>query len=144
MLSWYLSRGNLPGQLPPLLLPSMIQYGMEYRQGPLANLCQPSWFCPLPASCAPPVPHWLSIVSEKSKSPCLITTTAQQHTKHCCVIVILILNPKHSTIPATMKKINCIPDKTRTANKNIEDRTFYGSKKNSSRFVTELEGSRRS
>ena len=45
--------------------------------------------------------------------------------KHClattktsvCYHIILMLNPTHSTIPATRKKINSIPDETRTSAK---------------------------
>lgn len=45
-------------------------------------------------------------------SPWLRAHSAQQQLKHQCVNnIILILNPKHSTVPAT-KKI--IPDETRT------------------------------
>ena len=35
--------------------------------------------------------------------------------KHPCVInILLILNPKHNTIPATRKKINSVPAEART------------------------------
>ena len=45
-------------------------------------------------------------------APC---STVQQQLRYQCVInIILILNPKHDTIPATRKKINSSPDKTRT------------------------------
>ncbi|KAF1441678.1 V-type proton ATPase subunit S1, partial [Spheniscus demersus] len=38
-----------------------------------------------------------------------------QQLKHRCVInIVLTLNPKHSTVPATRKKINSIPVETRT------------------------------
>jgi len=41
--------------------------------------------------------------------------TAEQQLKYQCVInIIVILNAKHSTIPATKKKNNTIPDETRT------------------------------
>jgi len=40
--------------------------------------------------------------------------------KHQCVInIILILDPKHSTTPATRKKINSIPTETRTLPKEV-------------------------
>ena len=42
-------------------------------------------------------------------------SSAQEQLKYWCVInIILILNPKYSTIPATGKKINFIPAETRT------------------------------
>ena len=82
---------------------------------PLASLGQLSWLCPLPASCAPPASS-LKGQYEKLKSPWLSVSTAQQQLKRQCVIsILLILNPKHSTTPATRIKINAIPAETRTA-----------------------------
>lgn len=41
------------------------------------------------------------------RSACLRVSTAQQHTKHHCAInSILILHPKHGTVPSTKKKNN--------------------------------------
>lgn len=38
------------------------------------------------------------------------SSTAQPETKHCCVTnTLLVMNPKHSTIWAIMKKVNSIP-----------------------------------
>lgn len=49
------------------------------------------------------------------RSACLRVSTAQQHPKHHCAInSILILHPKHGTVPSTKKKNNSIPGKTRT------------------------------
>jgi len=61
--------------------------------------------CPLLASCAPAA---YSLVGwcEKQKRSWLYVSTAQQQLKHQWIIhIILIRNPKHSTIPATGKKI---------------------------------------
>lgn len=45
----------------------------------------------------------------------LVLSTAQQQPKLQCVIsIILALNPKYSSVPATRKKMNSIPAKTRT------------------------------
>ena len=105
------SRPPHPSQLPPVLLFSMTSYGLEY---PWASLGQLSQLCPLPASCAPPA-SLLAGQYEKLKSPWLRISTAQQQLKHQCVInVILILNPKRNTIPATRNKINSTPAETRT------------------------------
>lgn len=49
---------------------------------------------------------------EKLKRPWLGASAALQQLKYQCVI--LILKPKHSTVPATRKKINSVPAKTRT------------------------------
>ncbi|KAK4829726.1 hypothetical protein QYF61_006187 [Mycteria americana] len=55
------------------------------------------------ASCAP------GRAQEAEKS-----LTSQQLKHQCVINIILILNPKHSTTPATRKKINSIPAETRT------------------------------
>jgi len=82
---------------------------------PLANLGQLSWVCPLPAPAAP-LACPLAGQSEKLKSPWLGVSTALQQLKHQRVInTLLILNPKHSTLPATMRReINSILAETRT------------------------------
>lgn len=52
---------------------------------------------------------------EKLKSSWLKVSTAKQQLRHQCIInVILKLNPKHSTMPATRKKITFIPAQNRT------------------------------
>lgn len=66
------------------------------------------------SSCVPsqlPVPSASSLAgNEKLKSPWFHVSTAQQQLKPQCVInIILILNPTHSTVPATGKRINSIP-----------------------------------
>ena len=73
-----------------------------------------SWPCPLPAPCAPAASSLVG-QQEKLKSPWLYVSTSPQHLKHRCVIsIILILNPKHNTIPATRRKNNSIPAEART------------------------------
>jgi len=75
---------------------------------PLVSLGQLSWFCPLPAPCAPPVPHWQSSV--RSWNTLNLEYNVLQWLKHKGVInIILILNPKHRATPAARKKINHIP-----------------------------------
>ena len=82
---------------------------------PLVSWGQPSQLCPLPAPCAPPASSLVGWCEEQ-KRPWLCVSAAQQQLKHPCVInIIFILNPKHSTIPVSRKKINFIPAKTRTA-----------------------------
>lgn len=79
----------------------------------------PVWVsCPsyvnFPGSCAPPA---FSMAGQyvKLKGPWFSVSTAQKQLKHQCgVSIILILNPDHSTIPATRKKINFIPSETTT------------------------------
>ena len=79
----------------------------------LASLGQLSWLCPLPTSCAPPA--FLLAGHEKLKNPWLGLNATGDNWKHQCVInILLILNPKHSTIPATRKKINSVLAETRT------------------------------
>jgi len=81
---------------------------------PLASWRQLSWLWPLPAACASAASP-LAGQCEKLRSPWLSVSTAQQHLNHQCVInIILIPNPKQSTISATRKKINSIPAETRT------------------------------
>lgn len=43
--------------------------------------------------------------AEKQKSPWLSVNSVQQQLNHLCISIILIQNPKHNTILATMKKI---------------------------------------
>lgn len=69
-----------------------------------------SWLCPASSSCT-------SLPAEygKLKSPWFrIRTTQQQPKHHCAFNAVLILNPKCSTVPATWKKMNSVPAKTRT------------------------------
>ena len=46
-----------------------------------------------------------------------LSATQQQLNHERVINSILTLNPKHSTVPATKKKINSIPAKTRTREK---------------------------
>ena len=81
---------------------------------PLASLGQLPWVCPLPAPAAPPACP-LAGQSKKLENPWLSVSTALQQLKHQCDInIILILNPKHSTLPATRRKINSILAEART------------------------------
>lgn len=84
---------------------------------PLAGLRQLSLFCPLPASCAHPT-FPLAGQNEKQENPWLCVSIALQQRKHGCIInIIFLLNPNHSTIPATTKKINSIPAEIRKLQK---------------------------
>jgi len=81
---------------------------------PLASLDQLSWFCPLPAPYVPSA-SMLSWQYEKPKSLSLGVSIVQKQLKHQCVInIILIQNPKHSTMPATQKKTSSTLAETRT------------------------------
>ena len=72
------------------------------------------WLCPLPAPAAPPACP-LAWQREKLKSPGLSVSTALQQLKHQCGInIILVLIPKHSTVPATRRKTNSILAESRT------------------------------
>ena len=74
----------------------------------LASLGQLFCLCRLPASCAPPASSLVGNY-KKLKSPWLGVSTAQQQlTLQCVINIILILYPKHSTIPVTRRKINSI------------------------------------
>lgn len=80
---------------------------------PLASLGQLPWLCPLPASHAPPATSKAGH-HEELKSSWLSVSTAQHQGNHQCVVnIVSILNPKHSTVSATGKKITSIPSKTR-------------------------------
>lgn len=81
---------------------------------PLSCVGQLSWLCAPPASCAAPA-SLLAGQCEKLESPWHSVITAVQPLKPQCVIsIILILNPKYSIISTTRKKINSMPDETRT------------------------------
>lgn len=69
----------------------------------------------------PPAPHGAPSASslagenEELKSYWLYVSTALQQLKYPSIIsIILFLNPKHSTVAATRKKINYILAETRT------------------------------
>ena len=94
---------------PQLYMLSMMSYGMGCPFGQLGWL---SGLCPLPSSCVPPASS-LAGRCEEQKRPWLCVSTAQRELKHPCVIsAVSSTNPKHSPIPATMKKIYSIPAKT--------------------------------
>lgn len=89
---------------------------------PLVSLGQLSWLCTpqlqgcacLPAICASPASS-LTGQYEKLKRLWLHVSTAEQHLKQQCVSnIIFLLNPKHSSIPASVKKINPMSAKTKT------------------------------
>lgn len=64
----------------------------------------------LAAPLPPPWARWCKML----KSPWLSASTTQQQVKHQYVILIFILNHKHSTVLTTMKKINPIPASIKT------------------------------
>ena len=80
---------------------------------PLVTLGQLSSLCPLPAPGAPPAPL-LSELHEKQNSPWLCASTVLQLKHRCVITTVFTPNPKHSTIPATRRKINSILAETRT------------------------------
>lgn len=91
------------GQLPPVYKVSRIVCGT-------ASSSQLSWLYSFPD-----LVHLLAGTAWDTTSPWLWESTAQHELKHQCVInTILILNPKHSTVPANKMKINSIPAGTRT------------------------------
>lgn len=51
-----------------------------------------------------------------------VSTAQQQLQCYCVINIILVLNPKHSIIPAAKKKINSIPAETGQCLMNDEDR----------------------
>lgn len=64
----------------------------------------------------PQPPSSLPGQHQKPKSPGLCVRPAlQQLTHRCAFSTTLILSPAHSTVPATKKKTNSTPDKTRTS-----------------------------
>ena len=80
----------------------------------IVSLGHLSCLCPLPAFCAPPA-FSLAGYHEKLKRPWLSVSTALQQVEHQCVFsIILILNPKHTTMPTTRRKINSVPAKIKT------------------------------
>ena len=110
-----------PGQQPPVYIPSITSYCMEYPFGQFVSavmaMLPPSFLC-------------TSFLAEHGKlqSPWLSVSTAQQQLKHQCIInIMLILNPKHSTIPATRKKINSVPAENKTVTN-----TMFGTNPNHS------------
>ena len=109
-VTWEDKRHHAQCPPPSFFFPQLIYWAWRHMvwNSPLASLGQLSWLCPLPASCA----SGRAWNAKKSLASINIT---QQQLKHQCVInIILMLNPKHSTIPATKKKINSIPAKTST------------------------------
>lgn len=89
---------------------TMMLHGMEYPFGKFGSAVLTG----LPTSflCTSSLPE-----HGKLKNPGFRVSTAQQQPKYQCVTsIILILNPKHSTVPATKKKINSpIPAGSRTS-----------------------------
>lgn len=92
-----------PPPTPPVVLFSMTLYGPGHLLGQCGSAVL-VWYTPifLPAG-----------KCEKLKNPSFSVSIAKQQLKHLCVVkIILIFNPKHSTISATKRKI--IPAETRT------------------------------
>lgn len=78
----------------------------------LVSLGQLSFFFPFPAFSTP---SFLESQYEKLKNTWLSVITAQQNLKYPYIInIIIILNPKHGTIPASVKKIDSLSTETRT------------------------------
>lgn len=100
--------------IPPLILfLSMRPYGMGQRFSQFGSsvlaLCPPS------SSCTSS-----SALAREHEVKSLRICTAQEQLQHWCVMnIIPSLNPKHSSIHDTKKKIKYIPDKTRTIIPNI-------------------------
>lgn len=89
----------------------MMTYSTEY---PLDQLR--SELCPLPNAPALPASFLVIWWYEKQKKTWLCVSTAQQYWKHLYIInIVFSTNPNHSSILATMKKINSTPAKISTA-----------------------------
>ena len=68
----------------------------------------------------PPPAYSLVGWGEKQKRPGLCVSTAQHSLKHPCVTnSVSSTNPKHSPIPATLKKITSVPAKASTENQHL-------------------------
>lgn len=73
----------------------------------LVNSGQLSSLCPLPTTC-PPLVYSLGWQRKKQRKPS--ASAAQQYLKRDCIInIVLITNPKHTTLPAAVKKMNSLP-----------------------------------
>ena len=92
----------------PVYILGMTFHGMEYPFGQLGSAA--------PAVLPPRFLHTCLLAEHgKLKSPWPKISATQQQLKHRNVInIILTLNPKHSTVPATKKKVNSVPAETRT------------------------------
>ena len=94
-----------PNQLPPAYILCHMVWNI-----PLASWDQLSWLCSLlPWLLVHPAEH-----GELKKSLTSTSTTQQQLRHQRVTNITLILNPKHSTVPATRRKINSVPAETRT------------------------------
>jgi len=105
-----LSSSCPPSQFFPILLFNMTPHGTGCPFGRSGSavlvLPPPSSFCPLCFRTGRAAPE-----ADVSLALC---STSQWQLKHQRVIIILIHNPKHSTIPTTRKKINSSSAETRT------------------------------
>lgn len=78
----------------------------------LASLSQLSCLCSSQLLGHAQPPCWQG--SKRSSEVLDCASTSQQHLKHCCVInTVFLLNPKHDTMPATMKKVISCEIRTR-------------------------------
>ena len=96
----------LPSSSPSSILQSMTSHGLGCPLGQSGSAV-PAVSPPTP--CAPPA---CSLVGwgEEQNSPWLWVSPAQQGRKHPCAInTVSSTNPKHSPIPATVKKMNSTP-----------------------------------
>lgn len=95
-----------PSWLHPVLLFSMMPRGGEYPFVQLGSavlaMSPASFLCP---------PSLLTVGAVwKLKSPRLGVSATQQRLNHQCVIrTVIVLNPEHSTVPATGMIIHSIP-----------------------------------
>lgn len=99
-----------PQATTPVLLLITMSYGMEYSFCCLGTCpgCVPSQLFVSPQPLC-----WQGIM--RSWKVLFPVSTALQHLKHQCFITtIFIIYPKHSTLPASMKKMYSIPAETRT------------------------------
>lgn len=96
----------MPSQIPPVYKLSMTFAGMEHPLGQFWSAA-PSWLL-------------LDLLTgrdwetKKSWNLLLSCTTEQLLKASLCYNIILIVNPKHSTVLATRKKINSVSAETRT------------------------------
>lgn len=79
------------------------QHGLEWNV-PLASSGHLCWLCPLPGSFSPPSCWWVGVKALVLCEHCSAISTTLLYSQHCSAA-----SPKHSTIWATVKKVNSIP-----------------------------------
>lgn len=88
------------------------------------SLGQLSWSCPLPASCAPPAPHWW-VWMRSWKVTGSRWALVSNNWNIAVINIIVIPNPKYSTIPATKKKMYSNPAIMRIIDFSINTALFF-------------------